>query len=67
VQPGPTDTEMNPSHLNVNPGAAASVAQMAIGRYAKPEEVAVMVTFLASEHGRAVTGQTINVDGGWTA
>jgi NAD(P)-dependent dehydrogenase (short-subunit alcohol dehydrogenase family) len=36
-----------------------------LGRWQEPEDVAAMVVFLASERARNVTGQTINVDGGW--
>ncbi|MXQ14350.1 SDR family oxidoreductase [Microvirga makkahensis] len=35
-----------------------------LGRFAGPEEVAVMVTWLASPRAAYVTGQAINVDGG---
>lgn len=35
-----------------------------MGRYGLPEEIAAMVTFLASEKAGYVTGQAINVDGG---
>lgn len=31
---------------------------------ADPEEIAPIVVFLASEHGRYITGATINVTGG---
>ncbi|HEY5333834.1 MAG TPA: SDR family oxidoreductase, partial [Solirubrobacterales bacterium] len=34
------------------------------GRLVQPEEVATVVTMLASARGRAISGQTINVDGG---
>ncbi len=36
-----------------------------LGRWQQPEDIAAMVVFLASERGRNVTGQTINVDGGY--
>ncbi len=36
----------------------------AVKRLARPEEIAGVVTFLASEDARYVTGQTIEVDGG---
>jgi len=36
-----------------------------LGRWQEPEDVAAMAVFLASERGRNVTGQTINVDGGF--
>jgi NAD(P)-dependent dehydrogenase (short-subunit alcohol dehydrogenase family) len=36
-----------------------------LGRRQEPEDVAAMAVFLASDAGRNVTGQTINVDGGF--
>jgi NAD(P)-dependent dehydrogenase (short-subunit alcohol dehydrogenase family) len=38
-----------------------------MGRMAKPNEIAEMVAVLASDRSAYVTGQTIFVDGGWTA
>ena len=35
-----------------------------LGRWQQPEDVAAMITFLASERAKNVTGQTFNVDGG---
>jgi 3-oxoacyl-[acyl-carrier protein] reductase len=37
-----------------------------VGRFGKPEDVAYMVLFLASEHAGFITGQNIIVDGGAT-
>jgi 2-hydroxycyclohexanecarboxyl-CoA dehydrogenase len=40
-------------------------AVVPLGRWQTPEDVAAMCVFLASERCRNVTGQTINVDGGF--
>jgi 3-oxoacyl-[acyl-carrier protein] reductase len=64
VQPGPIATDMNPED-----GAFAETqkAGTALGRYGKPEEVAVAVAFLASPAAAYITGTTLNVDGGFNA
>ncbi len=36
-----------------------------LGRWQKPEDIADMVVFLSSSRANEVTGQTINVDGGF--
>ena len=36
-----------------------------LNRWQTPEDIASMAVFLASERARNVTGQTLNVDGGW--
>ncbi len=35
-----------------------------LGRWQQPSEYAAMAAYLASEHARNITGQTINIDGG---
>ena len=35
-----------------------------MGRWQTPPEFAAMATYLASDHARNITGQTINIDGG---
>ena len=35
-----------------------------LGNWQKPEEFGAMAVYLASEHARNITGQTINIDGG---
>ena len=35
-----------------------------LGRWQTPEECAAMAVFLASDHARNITGQTLNIDGG---
>ena len=38
-----------------------------MGRLITPEEVADAACFLISDSARAITGQIIGIDGGWTA
>ncbi len=46
--------------------ASAAVANIALGRLGRPEEVASAVGYLASDEAAYITGQTIVVDGGLT-
>ncbi|MET0311124.1 MAG: SDR family oxidoreductase [Burkholderiaceae bacterium] len=64
VHPGPIDTDMNPAD---GPDAAGQVAQLALGHYGKPHDVAAAVVFLASEEARYITGTGLAVDGGYCA
>lgn len=41
------------------------VDKIPVGRFGKPEEVAALVTFLASEHAAYITGEVIDINGGF--
>ncbi|MFI6173633.1 SDR family NAD(P)-dependent oxidoreductase [Nocardia sp. NPDC051052] len=64
LQPGSTVTDMNPldgGHYDLQVGLTA------LGHFAKPEDMAAMVAFLAGETGRNITGAIFTVDGGTNA
>lgn len=62
IAPGYIDTDMTDSlHESVKEDL---VKQIPLGRIGRPEEVAAMVLFLASDESEYITGQTITVDGG---
>jgi len=63
VAPGVALTEMGKSIPEENRNAM--LAQIPLGRFAEPEEVANVVLFLTSDLASYVTGQTIHVNGGW--
>nr|WP_028810139.1 SDR family oxidoreductase [Streptomyces sp. 351MFTsu5.1] len=65
VAPGIVDTDINASWLRGNAQAEESAAALsALGRVGRPEDVADIVAFLASDDARWVTGQTIDATGG---
>jgi 3-oxoacyl-[acyl-carrier protein] reductase len=64
VQPGPTATDMNPGG---GPRVAALTATMALGRLGRPEEIASLVSYVASPEASFITGASLTVDGGYTA
>ncbi|MCW8086727.1 SDR family oxidoreductase [Sabulicella glaciei] len=45
---------------------AAFVARQAMGRLARPEEIASLIVYLASDESAFMTGQAVVIDGGWT-
>jgi 2-deoxy-D-gluconate 3-dehydrogenase len=43
------------------------LSRIPLGRLADPDDVANAVVYLASPAAKMITGQTLPVDGGWTA
>ncbi len=62
VAPGFVDTDMTQT-LSDSIKAAATV-QIPLGHFGRPEDIASMAAYLASEKASYITGQIISVDGG---
>jgi 3-oxoacyl-[acyl-carrier protein] reductase len=64
VQPGPIDTDLNPA---AGDWAAPQRAATALGRYGTVDEVAALVSFVASPESAYITGANLTIDGGTNA
>ena len=64
VQPGPTDTSLNPA---AGPNADVQQQMLAIERFARADEIAGLVAYLASDQAGFVTGASLTIDGGYNA
>jgi 3-oxoacyl-[acyl-carrier protein] reductase len=64
VQPGPIDTDLNPA---AGDWAEPQVAATALKRYGHVDEVAALVSFVASPEASYITGANLTVDGGTNA
>jgi 3-oxoacyl-[acyl-carrier protein] reductase len=64
VQPGSTDTDMNPADGESGPYQRSLSP---LGRFGTPTDVAAAVAFLASPAAKHITGSIVTVDGGLLA
>ena len=68
VNPGLTATQMIDRFSNKDPALEQQLASIVpMGRMGKPEEIASTVVFLCSDAASYITGQSIVIDGGFTA
>jgi 3-oxoacyl-[acyl-carrier protein] reductase len=64
ISPGITATDMNGWLVGSEAAQARVSAMTALGRHGQPADIADAVAFFASNDGRWVTGQTLEVNGG---
>lgn len=67
VAPGVIETKMTEDLLKNKKTKSELLKNIPYGRTGKPEDIANAVAFLASDESEYITGETIVVDGGWTA
>lgn len=67
ISPGPCATEINTPILTNPELLAKFTAQLPVGRFGKPEEIAALAVFLASGDSGFITGTDVVIDGGWIA
>ena len=63
VAPGIIDTDMS-NFTKTDAGREVALGMQALKRLGKPEDVADVVAFLASDGARWITGASVPVDGG---
>jgi 2-keto-3-deoxy-L-fuconate dehydrogenase len=70
ICPGTTETPSLEERIAAQGDAAAAraafLARQAMGRLGRPEEIANLALYLASDESSFTTGQALVIDGGWT-
>jgi 3-oxoacyl-[acyl-carrier protein] reductase len=64
LAPGITDTDMSAEFLSTADARKAAASLSALGRIGRPDDVADVAAFLASNDARWVTGQYVDAEGG---
>ena len=67
VSPGVVDTPMGAAEMAANNGTTEMAHAGALGRGARPEEIASVIAFLCSDSASYITGTDLLVDGGTVA
>lgn len=71
ICPGRVETPFMMARIKEYPDPGAAYREMAdtqaIGRMGRPEEIARLATFMASDESSFMTGSAVVIDGGWTA
>jgi NAD(P)-dependent dehydrogenase (short-subunit alcohol dehydrogenase family) len=65
VAPGYVTTDITAGHFSDPARLRRAIERHPLGRLAAPEDVADVVAFLCSDNARFITGQSINVSGGF--
>jgi 3-oxoacyl-[acyl-carrier protein] reductase len=63
VAPGVVETDMS-SFTKTDAGREVALSMQALKRLAQPDDIAQVITFLASDEARWISGDTVRVDGG---
>ncbi|MBS4219133.1 glucose 1-dehydrogenase [Bacillus sp. FJAT-49711] len=66
ICPGPFATELNQVVINNPEANQFFLDHLPIKRWGKPDELAGLIIYLASEASSFMTGSSIAIDGGWT-
>jgi glucose 1-dehydrogenase len=66
IAPGAIATPINQTVLDDPEAMKNAISEIPWGRFGRPEEVASLAVFLASDEAEYVTGSTYYIDGGLT-
>ena len=67
ISPGPIDTPLLNEAFSNPDDMKALASTVVMGRLGRPEEIASMVRYLASDEAAFISGSLFTIDGGWTA